>query len=62
MEGGTTNAMEALITAISTYLTQSLTWIGNIFTWMLTQPVILFFLAIGLAGVMFRWARKVMHF
>lgn len=57
-----TNAMSALITAITDYLTQALVWIGQIFTWMITQPVILFFLAIGLAGVMFRWARSVMHF
>lgn len=59
MEG---DPMAALITAIGSYLTEALSWIGSIFTWMITQPVILFFLAIGLAGVMFRWARSVMHF
>lgn len=57
-----TNVMADLLTAITTYLTQALVWIGQIFTWMVGQPVILFFLAIGLAGVMFRWARSVMHF
>ena len=56
------NAMESLISAITSYLTQALTWMGQIFTWVISQPLILFFMAIGLAGVMFRWARKVLHF
>ena len=51
-----------LTTAIGGFLQSALGWMTSIFTWMIGEPVILFFLAIGLAGVMFRWARSVMHF
>lgn len=51
-----------LTTQIGTFLTSALGWMTSIFKWMIGEPVILFFLAIGLAGVMFRWARSVMHF
>lgn len=51
-----------LVTQVGSFLTSALGWMTQIFTWMIGEPVILFFLAIGLAGVMFRWARKTMHF
>lgn len=52
----------ALVVAnITTFLTQALVWMGNILSWVLGEPLILFFLAIGLAGVMFRWAKRMIH-
>lgn len=59
---GETSGIAGLITQIGSFLTSALGWMSQIFTWMIGEPVILLFLAIGLAGVMFRWARSVMHF
>ena len=50
------------ITQITTFLTQALVWIGQILTFAVGQPLILFFMAVGLAGAMFRWARRLVHF
>lgn len=60
LEGET--GVAALLTQIGSFLTQALTWLSSILAWMIGEPVIIFFLAIGLAGVMFRWARKLVHF
>ena len=54
--------MSALITAITTYITQSIVWIGQILTFAASNDLILFFMAVGLAGAMFRWARRLVHF
>lgn len=54
--------MSALITAITTYLTQAIVWIGSILTFAAANPLILFFMSVGLAGAMFRWARRLVHF
>lgn len=58
----TPTGIAALIAQIGSFLTSALGWMTQVFTWMIGEPVIVFFLAIGLAGVMFRWARKTMHF
>ena len=47
---------------ISDFITAGLTWIGNILDFVIATPIILFFLAIGLAGAMYRWARRIVHF
>lgn len=54
--------MASLIEQITTFLTQALVWIGQILTFAVAQPLILFFMAVGLAGAMFRWARRLVHF
>lgn len=56
------NPMADLISQITTFLTQALVWIGQILTFAVSQPLILFFMAVGLAGAMFRWARRLVHF
>lgn len=52
----------SIIAEVTTFLTQALVWMGQILTWIVGQPLILFFIAVGFAGVMFRWARRVVHF
>lgn len=47
---------------ISSFLTNSLTWIGQIFDAIIQIPIIIIFMAIGLAGAMFRWGRRIVHF
>lgn len=47
---------------ISSFLTNSLTWIGQIFTAIIHMQIIIVFMAIGLAGAMFRWGRRIVHF
>lgn len=47
---------------ISSFLTNSLTWIGQIFDAIIQMPIIIVFMAIGLAGAMFRWGRRIVHF
>lgn len=60
LEGDTVSG--SIITEVTTFLTQALVWMGQILTWIVSQPLILFFIAVGFAGVMFRWARRVVHF
>lgn len=54
--------MADLIAQITSVVTNSITWVGNVLTFALGQPIILFFMAVGLAGVMYRWARRIIHF
>ena len=51
-----------LLTEIGTILTKVLALIPDVLTKLVANPVILFFLAFGLVGVIIRWARKVVHF
>ena len=54
--------MSALITEIGTILTSVLGWLTGVLTWVVGEPLIVFFIALGLAGAMIRWARRVVHF
>lgn len=54
--------MSDILTAISTVLAQVLTFITSIYTWAVAEPLILFFIGLGLAGVMIRWARVLVNF
>lgn len=47
---------------ITQFLSGSLSWIGAIFEGINEMPIIWVFIAIGLAGVMFRWGRRLVHF
>lgn len=62
LEGETVTGMSGLITQIGSLLTSITGWVTSIFTWAIAEPIILFFLALGIAGAMFRWARKLVHF
>ncbi len=57
-----TNAMSALITQITSLLTSVTGWLTSILSWAVAEPLILFFIALGLVGVMIRWARVVVNF
>ena len=54
--------MAALITQITTLLASVTGWLTSILTWAVSEPFILFFIALGLVGVMIRWARVVVNF
>lgn len=56
------NVLSGLITQIGTLLTSVTGWITNIYTWAIAEPLILFFIALGLVGVMIRWARVLVNF
>lgn len=58
---GTGNAISALISSIGTFLTAALGYMTQVLTWAISEPLVMFFLAIGLAGVMFRWAKSMLH-
>lgn len=47
---------------ITQFLSGSLSWIGAIFDGINEMPIIWVFIAIALAGVAFRWARRIVHF
>lgn len=47
---------------ISDFLDAALGWIGDIFVAIIDMPLIIMFIAIGFAGVAFRWARRIVHF
>lgn len=58
LEGG----MSDLITQIGSLLTSVTGWITSIYSWAIAEPLILFFIALGLVGVMIRWARVLVNF
>lgn len=47
---------------IGNFITSGLGWINDILEFAIQEPMILMFMAIGLCGVAFRWARRVVHF
>lgn len=47
---------------INDFLDASLNWIEAIFLAIVEMPIIIVFMAIGLAGAMFRWGRRIVHF
>lgn len=47
---------------IGSFMTAGLGWIGNILLFAVDTPIIIVFMAIGLAGAMFRWGRRLVHF
>lgn len=51
-----------ITTAVGTWLTAALGWISNLFSWVIGEPLVIFFIAIGLCGAMIRWGRKLVHF
>ena len=59
---GETNPMSARISQITALLTSVTGWISSIYTWAIAEPLILFFIALGLVGVMVRWARVLVNF
>lgn len=38
-----------------------LDWVGDIITAALAQPLVVFFLALAIVGIMFRYARGLLH-
>lgn len=51
-----------ITTAVGTWLTAVLGWITNVYSWVIGEPLVIFFIAIGLCGAMIRWARRLVHF
>ena len=47
---------------ISDFIASGLIWIGDILDFAISEPMILFFLGVGLAGAMYRWTRRLVHF
>lgn len=43
--------MDALLTSITTFFTQALIWVGNVCTTIVNTPLLLIFVAMGVAGV-----------
>lgn len=60
LEGET--GVASLISQIGSLLTSVTGWITNIYSWAIAEPLILFFIALGLVGVMIRWARVLVNF
>ena len=61
LEGDPTG-VAAIIAQIGSLLTSITGWLTSVLAWALGEPLILFFLALGIAGAMFRWARRLVHF
>lgn len=58
----TPTGVAAIIAQIGSLLTSITGWLTSVLAWALGEPLILFFLALGIAGAMFRWARRLVHF
>lgn len=57
-----TASVADISTAVGTFLTSALGWFTSLFTWVIGEPLVIFFIAIGLTGAMIRWARRLVHF
>ena len=58
----TPTAMSTIWTAITTTLSNALTAISSVYTWAVAEDLVIVFIALGLAGVMIRWARVLVNF
>lgn len=56
------NALTQLWTNITTNLTNVLTSATSIITWVTGNALVFGLFAFGLAGVLIRWGRKMIHF
>lgn len=56
------SGITGITTQMGTLLTSVLGFITSIYTWAVEEPLILFFIALGLVGVMIRWARVLVNF
>lgn len=54
--------MASIIAVIGNVLNACLTCITSVYTWAVGEDLILFFIGLGLAGVMIRWARVLVNF
>lgn len=50
-----------LTSSIGTLLTSVLSWVGSVITAALGQPLVVFFLALAIVGIMFRYAKGLLH-
>lgn len=56
------NVMQSLIQQITSLLTSVTGWLTSVLSWAVAEPLILFIMALGFVGVMFRWARTLVNF
>lgn len=56
------DASMSITANITNILLNGLGWIGDILSFAISEPLIICFMAIGLAGAMFRWGRRLVHF
>lgn len=54
--------MTALLSQITELISHVISWIPQILSMALEQPIIIFFIAFGLVGALIRWARRLVHF
>lgn len=53
--------MDSIITAIGTLMTSLLGWITTVLGDLIAQPLVLFFLALAVCGIVFRYAKGFLH-
>lgn len=53
--------MEAILTAITTILTQALVWVGQVVAVVTAQPLILFFVVLGGIYIGVNMLRRLLH-
>lgn len=59
---GTTGFIQTLLSTMTTVLSSVTTYLSSVYTWAVGEPLILFIIAVGFVGVMFRWARNLVNF
>lgn len=53
-----TSTMAEILSAIGEVFTKLMSWIPTVLETLIAQPVVLFFLAFGVAGAVIGWARR----
>lgn len=50
--------MSTLLTDVGTFFTQMITWLGEMLDLYESQPILLVFVVIAIAGIVIRWLRR----
>lgn len=57
-EGGATTTITTILTAIGTFFTQFLTWVGQVITFITDNPLLLIFVILAIAGIVIGMVRR----
>lgn len=58
LEGGTAIDISSILTAIGTFFTSFVTWVGQVLTFITEQPILLVFVILAVAGIVISMVRR----
>lgn len=58
MEGGATTTISTILTAIGTFFTSFISWVGQVLTFITDNPILLVFVILAIAGIVIGMVRR----